>query len=49
MIQTLICTCNVTEGAMPTDDKMNIDERFKYLRIMLQRYAVGGLPPASRS
>jgi len=25
---------------MPTDDKMDIDERFKYLRIMHQRYAV---------
>jgi len=25
---------------MPTDDKMNIDERFKYLRIVRQRYAV---------
>jgi hypothetical protein len=46
MIQTLICTCNVTEGTMPTDDKMNIDERFKYLRIMHQRYAVGRLPPS---
>ena len=25
---------------MPTDDKMNIDERFKYLRIMHQRYTM---------
>ena len=25
---------------MPTDDKMSIDEQFKYLRIVHQRYAV---------
>ncbi len=31
---------------MPTDDKMNIDERFKYLRIMHQRYAVGQATPS---
>jgi len=31
---------NVTGGTMPTDDQMNIDERFKLLRIMHPRYAV---------
>jgi hypothetical protein len=30
---------NVTEGAMTNDDKMTIDERRKYLRIMQKRYA----------
>jgi len=30
---------------MPTNDKMTIDERFKYLRIAHQRYAVAGRQP----
>ena len=37
---------------MPTDDKMSIDERFKYLRIVHQRYAVANrkaLPAAGRA
>jgi hypothetical protein len=29
MIQTLICTCNVTEGTKLTDDRTNVDERCK--------------------
>jgi hypothetical protein len=29
---------NVTEGAMPTEEKMTIDERYKYLRVMQKRY-----------
>jgi hypothetical protein len=29
---------NVTEGTMPTEEKMTIDERRKYLLIMRSRY-----------
>ena len=29
---------NATEGTMPTDGKMIIDERYKYLRRMIKRY-----------
>ena len=29
---------NVTEGTMPTKEKMTIDERYKYLCIMQKRY-----------
>jgi hypothetical protein len=29
---------NVTEGAMPNKERMTIDERYKYLRMMQQRY-----------
>jgi hypothetical protein len=28
----------VTEGTMPDEDKMTIDERYKYLRITQKRY-----------
>jgi hypothetical protein len=30
---------NVTEGTMPDEDKMTIDERYKYLRIKQKQYA----------
>ena len=32
----------IEDAAQPPDDKMTIDERFKYLRIAHQRYAVAG-------
>ena len=34
---------NVTEGTMPTDERMTIDERRKYLKLMLPRYIKGNI------
>ncbi len=30
---------NVTEGIMPNDEKMSVDERRKYLKLVAPRYA----------
>jgi hypothetical protein len=33
---------NVTEGIMPSEEKMNVDERRKYLKLVASRYAKAG-------
>ena len=32
-------TKNVTEGTMPSEEKMSVDERRKYLKLVAPRYA----------
>lgn len=39
---------NVTEGAMPNDEKMTINERRKYLKLVAPRYAKSGRAERSR-
>jgi hypothetical protein len=39
---------NVTEGAKSVDEKMTIDERYKYLRQMQKRYRRAERPEKSR-
>ena len=33
---------NVTEGTMPSEEKMSVDERRKYLKLVAPRYAKAG-------
>jgi len=39
---------NVAEGAMPSEERMTIDERYKYLRIKQKRYVGASRKERSR-